>query len=72
LAFHVVRRAGARLIGVDDELIAKPSVEHFVCRGDNRARDLRLETAQGGIGLRGGFLDQDRCRDEIGPARAGR
>ena len=42
---HVVRGAGARLIDVDDELIAQRAAEHLVGRRDDRVRDAAIEPA---------------------------
>jgi hypothetical protein len=63
---HVVRRAGAGLVDIDDELIAKLAAQNLVGSGDDRARDLRVEPSEHGVHVRRGLLDQDRRRHEIG------
>ena len=63
---HVVRRPGAGLVDVDDELIAKVAGEDLVRRGHNRARDVGVEAPERGVGLGRRFLDEDRAGDEIG------
>ena len=40
---HVVRRAGARLVDVDDELVAQRAGEDFVGRRDDRVGDVGVE-----------------------------
>ena len=62
---HVVRRAGACLIGVHDELIAKTTGENLVCRRHDGVRDDSVEASEIAVGFRGRFLDQDRGGDEI-------
>src|SRR5439155_25453451 len=62
---HVVRRAGAGLIHVDDELIAEASVENLVGGRDNRARHIGVQAAERGGGFGRGFLDQDGRGDEV-------
>ena len=49
---HVVRRAGAGLIDIDDELIAERAGQDLVGGGDDRARDRRVEAAERGVRLR--------------------
>ncbi len=68
---HVVRRARARLIHVDDELIAEAAGEDLVGSRADGGRDVGLETSQRGVGFRCGFLDED-CRDDeiVGSAKA--
>ena len=61
---HVVRRAGAGLIDVDDELIAQLTGEDFVGGGDDRVGASAIETIERAIRFRGGALDQDRRVDE--------
>ena len=63
---HVVRRARARLVDVDDELIAKRSGKDFVGRANNRVADLPVKAPERGVCLCGGLLDQDGGGDEIG------
>src|SRR5262245_4657169 len=62
---HVVRRAGAGLIDVYDELIAKGAAANFVARPDNRARDARVEPFERFVRFGGGALDENRRDDEI-------
>ena len=62
---HVVRRAGARLIHVDDELIAERAGENFVGGRADGVRDVRLQAAQRGVRFGGGFFDEDRRDDQI-------
>ena len=66
---HVVRRAGARLIHVDDELVAQASREDFVGGRHDRARHVGIETPERGVGLGRRFLDEDGRGDEIAGAR---
>ena len=61
-----MRRARARLIDIDDELIAQTSGEDLVARSHDRARNFGIEATERGIGLRSSFLHQDGRRDEIG------
>jgi hypothetical protein len=61
-----VRRPGAGLIDVDDELVAESAGKDLVGGGDNRARDVGVEAPERGVGLRRRFLDEDGARDEIG------
>ena len=61
---HVVRRAGAGLIDVDDELIAEPSVQNLVGGPDDRAGKAVRKAAELAVGLSRGFLDEDGGRDE--------
>ena len=49
---HVVRRAGARLVDVDDELIAQRAAEDLVGGGDDGVGDRRIEPAEGARSLR--------------------
>ena len=56
---HVVRGAGAGLVHVDDELIAKPAGQHLVGRGDDRARDVRIEAPERAVGFGRRLLDLD-------------
>ena len=61
---HVVRRAGAGLVDVDDELIAELPAENLVGGFDDRACDAGGEPAERSVRLRRGFLDQDGGGDE--------
>ena len=63
---HVVRSAGARLVDVDDKLIAQPPLEHVVGGPDDRSGKRRREAAEPPVGLSRSLLDQDGCRDERG------
>ena len=64
---HVVRRAGAGLVDVDDELIAQARR-----RGSRRRRAtiapaiVAVEPAERGVRLGRGLLDEDRRGDEVG------
>ena len=60
-----MRRAGTRLIHIDDELIAKLARQHIVCRGGDGARNLRGELSSGQVGGRRGLLDQNRGGHEL-------
>ena len=62
---HVVRRAGARLIHVDDELIAQLAGKNFVGGGHDGAADVGGQLARGLVGGRRGFLDEDGGGDEL-------
>ncbi len=62
---HVVRRAGARLIDVDDELIAQAAAEDLVGGGDDGGGDGRIEPQEIAVRFGRGLLDQHRCGDEI-------
>ena len=66
VAVHVVRGAGARLVGIDDEIVAVTAREHFVRGFDDRVRELAVEPARLAMGQRGGFLDPDDGSDEGG------
>jgi hypothetical protein len=61
---HVVRRAGAGLIHVHDELIAERAGQDLVRRLDDGVGDGVVEAPQRGVGARACLLDQDRRRDE--------
>ena len=63
---HVVRRAGSRLVDVDDELIAKPAAQDLIGRLHNRGGDVAIEAAKRRVRFSRRFLDQDRGDDEIG------
>ena len=64
---HVVRRAGAGLIDVDDELIAERAGEDLVGGGArSRSAMSGVEAAERGVGFGRGFLDEDGGGDEIG------
>ena len=43
---HVVRRARAGLVHVDDELIAQLAGKDFVCRGDDGIGNARVEASE--------------------------
>src|SRR5262245_48685856 len=62
---HVVRRAGAGLIHVHDELIAERAAADFIAGLDNRTCHPRIEPFERLIGLGGGALDEDSRDDEI-------
>ncbi len=62
---HVVRRAGAGLVHVHDELIAHPAGEHLVGRAPDRVGNAAIEPAERGIRCSRGFLDPDRRDDEL-------
>jgi hypothetical protein len=57
-----VRRAGARLIDVDDELIAELALEHLVGGGDDGIRHLGRQAADRAIGVRRALLHENRWR----------
>ncbi len=61
---HVVRRAGAGLVDVDDELIAELPAENLVGGFYDRACDAWGEPAERSVRLRRGLLDQDGGRNE--------
>ena len=61
---HVVRRAGAGLIRIDDELIAMLAGEHFVGRLHDRVGELGVEAARLLVRQRRGLLDPDLRVDE--------
>ncbi len=63
---HVVRGAGARLVHVDDELIAQRPGADLVGRAHDGVRDARVETPERLVGFGRGPLDQDRGGDQIG------
>jgi hypothetical protein len=63
---HVVRRAGARLIGIDDEMLAMLSRQHFICSGDYRVGQSRFEACCRLVRDRGRALDAHRRVDERG------
>ncbi len=63
---HVVRRSGAGLIDVDDELIAQAALEDLVGGGDDGARDLPIEPSERGVGFGSRLLDQHGGRDQLG------
>ena len=68
---HVVRRAGAGLVHVDDELIAERAGQDLVGRRDDRVGDVAIEASERGVGFGGGFLDEDGRDDQIvGRAKA--
>ena len=61
---HVVRRAGARLVRVDDELVAMLAGEHLVGGRDDGVGEPRVEAARLLVRERRGLLDPDLRRDE--------
>src|SRR6266853_5584882 len=63
---HVVRGACARLIDVDNELIAQRAAQDLVGSLDDRGRDLWLQAPQRRVGFRCRLLDEDGRRHEIG------
>ncbi len=66
-----MRRAGARLVHVDDELIAELAGEHFVGRGHDGMADVAGQVIRGRVGRRRRFLDEDGGRHElVGCAKA--
>src|SRR5207244_9996289 len=62
---HVVRGAGARLIDIHHELIAQLAGEDFVRRRTDRVGQVVRQSAERGVGLRGGLFDEDGRRHEI-------
>jgi hypothetical protein len=62
---HVVRGAGASLVDVDDELIAKASGQHLVGGGGDRAGDRPLEAPEAAVRFSGRFLDEDGCGHQL-------
>jgi len=60
-----VRRAGAGLIDIHDELIAKIAGENLVRRFDDGRGDVGLQPGEGRVRLGRGFLDEDGCGDEV-------
>ena len=63
---HVVRRAGARLIHVDDELVAELARSGFHRPRRGWRRRLRVEPAERGVRFRGRLLHEDGGGDEVG------
>jgi len=61
-----VRCARARLVNVDDELIAERSGQHFIRGSNDRVGDALVEPTQAGVGNGGGLLDEDGGGDEVG------
>jgi hypothetical protein len=55
---HVVRRAGARLVDVHDELVAQPAGEDLVSRLDDRGGDVAVQPPQSGVGAGARLLDE--------------
>jgi len=66
VAIHVVRRAGPRLVGIDDELLAMPAGEHLVRGFHDGVRELGVQAAGFLVRQGRGFLDQDDGIDEGG------
>jgi hypothetical protein len=62
---HVVRRSGAGLIHVYDELIAQPAGEDLVGRVHNRLSNFMLKAAGGRVGRSRCLLDEYGCCDEL-------
>src|SRR4029453_9089780 len=62
---HVVRRAGAGLIDVHDELIAERAAADFVAGLDNRTGPGRIEPFGLLVRLGGRALDEDSRDNEI-------
>ena len=62
---HVVRRSGARLVHVDDELIAELAGQNFIGGIHDRLGDIVGELARGLVGGGRGFLDEDRRGDKL-------
>ena len=65
---HVVRRARARLIDVDDEVLAVLAGENLVCGLHDRVRDLRVEPSRFPVRQRRRALDP-HCRVDEGRQR---
>src|SRR4030095_1338780 len=63
---HVVRRAGACLVHVDDELIAKIAVDDLVGGRDDSGADGARQPVERHVGPRRALLDEDGRRDELG------
>ena len=61
---HVVRRAGAGLVHVDDEVVAMRATQDLIGGGDDRVGQLRIEPARLLVRERRGFLDPDHRRHE--------
>ena len=64
-----MRRAGPRLVGVHDELVAVLSGEDFVRRPHDRVGELGIEALGLPVRQRGGLLDVDNGVDERSQGR---
>ena len=62
---HVRRGAGPALDHVDDEVLVPLSGENTVAGPADRGGNVRIEHAEFGIGLGGGFLDVSEGVDEV-------
>ena len=62
---HVVRRAGARLVYVDDELIAESAAQDFIGGVEDGGSDVPVQPPQRGIGFGRGLLHEDGRDHEI-------
>ena len=63
---HVVRRTGAGLVDVDDELIAERAADDLVGGLDDRTRDIAFQTPERRIGFGRRLLDENRRDDQVG------
>ena len=63
---HVVRRAGARLVHVDDELIAEAARQNFVRRLPDDVGDLPIEPPEVRIRFGGRLFHENGGGDEVG------
>src|SRR5687768_9655779 len=61
---HVVRRAGACLVDVDNELIAKCAAENLVCCPGDSVADARVKAPERDVGVRRRLLDDNGGVDE--------
>jgi hypothetical protein len=60
-----VRRAGAGLVHVDDELVAKRAVQDFVRGGNDRVANRAFEASERDVREGRRLLDEDRRRDDL-------
>jgi hypothetical protein len=66
---HVVRRSGACLVNVDEELIAEAACQDLVGGAYDSVGDIRGQPAEITVRFRGGLLDLDRGDDQLGMRR---
>jgi hypothetical protein len=68
---HIVRRASARLIDVDDELIAQPPGQDFIGRAHDREADLARQPPERDVRLRRRLFHHDgRCHQLVRRAQS--
>src|SRR5437763_12929295 len=66
VAIHVVGRAGAGLVGINDEVLAMSARQYFISGADDRISELFLEPARLAMCQRGRFLDPTARVDKCG------